>query len=81
MTTWDRFNIVRAYYLYAAYYHGGKSSAAYSLFGPLSRMRYRPSDSDSCIPDRLSDEWDDQDVRDILAGIIRRDRRGDLRHR
>jgi len=40
--TFDRFDIVEAYYCYAEEWHGGARSAEYALFATFNRLRFRP---------------------------------------
>jgi hypothetical protein len=56
MAYFDRFDIAAAYNTFAALYHSGGRDPmpGGDIFVRLSRLRYRPSDSD-CDPDTMSE--------------------------
>jgi hypothetical protein len=43
--TWDRFDIVEAWYLYMTLWHGGQWSVEYRLTGVFHSLRFRPRPS------------------------------------
>lgn len=73
---YDRFDIVRAYYWFAALYHEGQWSPEYALFGRKALLAYKPAPMDNG-PRRGIEE--DENCRAILASILRRWRSGELK--
>lgn len=78
---WNRFDICAAYYLFAMYFHGGGSSATYSIFSVFARLRYEPRSfinsarqHGEASASMLAHGDDYQNTRDILATLIRRHR-------
>lgn len=69
---WNRFDICRAYYWFAANYHTGQWSEEYTIFGRLDKLRYKPSPLDHG-PQR--NNLEDENCRSILANLIRRQRK------
>lgn len=41
--TWDRFDIIEAYYLYARQYHEGQRSKEYKIFGRIAKLGFFPN--------------------------------------
>jgi hypothetical protein len=72
MPYWSRFDICEAWYVYAMDYHKGQWSIEYEIFGRLDRIHFRPGPM--LCRSHLS-KRDRQNVRDILASLIRRYRR------
>lgn len=61
----DRFDICEAYYLFAAYYHGGQWSKEYRIFGRLHKIGFRPSPV-------ISEESLTENGREIYDNLIAR---------
>jgi hypothetical protein len=77
MAYWNRFDICEAYYLYACDFHRGQNSKEYKIFGRLDKIGFRPSPLLSISTLSKSDR---QNVRDILAGLIKRHRNKDKKY-
>jgi len=43
MTSFNRFDICEAYYMFASLNHGGQNSVEYAKFAQLERIGYQPS--------------------------------------
>lgn len=69
MPYFDRFDICEAWYMFACEWHGGQSSPEYRIFGRLHRLRFKPSPT-------LAKENMSENARTILAGLIRKARKG-----
>jgi hypothetical protein len=66
----DRFDVCMAYYLFACEWHSGQNSPEYRIFGRLHNLGFRPSPM-------LSRRSLSDNGRCILAGLIRKARRGE----
>lgn len=51
MSTFDKFDVCEAYYVFAMLHHGGQFSTEYEVFSRLDRIGFRPRPS-------LNDECD-----------------------
>lgn len=65
----DRFDVCEAWYLFAAGWHAGAGSAEYQIFTRLHRVGFKPAPA-------LSKSSLSENGRAILAGLIRKARRG-----
>jgi hypothetical protein len=66
----DRFDVCMAYYLFACDWHSGQGSPEYRILGRLHALGFRPSPI-------LSRRSLSENGRSILAGLIRKARRGE----
>lgn len=66
----DRFDVCEAYCLFASDWHRGQNSPEYRILGRLHALGFRPSPI-------LSKRSLSENGRSILAGLIRRARRGE----
>ena len=66
----NRFDVCEAYYLFACEWHNGQWSPEYAIFGRLDNFGFRPSPI-------LSKDSLTENGRVILAGLIRKARRGE----
>jgi hypothetical protein len=72
---WNRYDICEAWYTFAADWHQGQNSPEYQIFGRLSRLGFKMRPY-SGHPLPKTDSGDFDNARVILAGLIRRARKG-----